>query len=175
MEANITPTKIRCINRWFLKTKWLVSTCQWNKRKSKTTSLLDPTILCVFFQHLTQHNAYGNSHLQPNWRVLFGWSAESAMGGHSSKVLLPAFLGAIRALVLLYLIRFRRCYSHTLAVEPPLTNVTSDPELIRVVQTAASATEGFAVFFVVLIPIFNSCGSWVLYLAITWSLHNKVK
>ena len=68
MEANITPTKIRCINRWFLKTKWPVSTCQWNKRKSKTTSLLDPTILCVFFQHLTQHNAYGNSHLQPNCR-----------------------------------------------------------------------------------------------------------
>ena len=49
MEANITPTKIRCINRWFLKTKWLVSTCQWNKSKSKTTSLLDPTILCVSF------------------------------------------------------------------------------------------------------------------------------
>ena len=88
------------------------------------------------------------------------------MGGHSSKVLLPAFLGAIRALVLLYLIRFRRCYPHALAVEPPLTNVTSDPELVRVVQTAASATEGFAVLFVILAPIFNSRGSRVLYLAI---------
>ena len=88
------------------------------------------------------------------------------MGGHSSKVLLPAFLGAIRALVLLYLIRFRRCYPHALAVEPPLTNVTSDPELVRVVQTAASATEGFSVLFVILVPIFNSRGSRVLYLAI---------
>lgn len=89
------------------------------------------------------------------------------MEAQSTKVLLPAaFLGAIRALVLLYLLRFRWGYPHALAMEPPLTNVASNPELVRVVKTAASAAESFAVFFVVLKTIFNSRRSRVFHLSI---------
>jgi lantibiotic modifying enzyme len=49
----------------------------------------------------------------------------------SPTVLLPvAFLvAAIRALVVLYLFRFRWSYPHAFAVEPPLANVASNPEL----------------------------------------------
>lgn len=148
--------------------------------KTSTTAIdqtIRPTIMYVSFSSIyhNKDNAYGNSHLHPNWRLSFGWSAESAMRGHSSKVLLPAFLGAIRALVLLYLIRFRWSHLHALAVEPPLTNVACNPELIWVVDTTATAAEGFTVFFVVPIPIFNSCWSRVLHLSIIWSLQNKVK
>ena len=96
--------------------------------------------------------------------------------------LLPHLLrAAVRALVLLYVIRFRRGDPHALAVEPPLADVAADPELVRVVEAAAASTKGFRVFLVLLVIVVvvlfgsRSCCPGVLRMAIVSSLHTRKK
>lgn len=68
--------------------------------------------------------------------------------------LLPDFLrAAVRALVVLYVLRLGRGDPHTLAVEPPLAYVAANPELIGVVETPTGPTEGFVVIIVFIIVI----------------------
>jgi len=94
--------------------------------------------------------------------------------------LLPHFLrAAVRALVVLYVLRFGRGDAHTLAVEPPLTYVAADPELVRVVKAATASTKGFRVFLVFLVIVVvilfgsRSCCPGILRMAIVSSLHEK--
>jgi hypothetical protein len=52
--------------------------------------------------------------------------------------LLPHFLRvAVRALVVLYVLRLGGGDPHAFAVEPPLAYVTGDPEFICIVETTA--------------------------------------
>ena len=94
--------------------------------------------------------------------------------------LLPDFLGAaaVRALVVLYVLRFSWGYPHALAMEPPLTDVAADPELIRVVYAAAASTKGFVVFFlsviiIVIVIFFSSNWPGVLCFNVVFSLLKK--
>jgi hypothetical protein len=96
------------------------------------------------------------------------------------RLLLPHFLrAAVRALVVLYVVRSGGCDPHALAVEPPLADVAADPELVRVVQAAAGPAEGLGVllvvFVVVIIVLFGSrsCCSRVLHVAVASSLYKQ--
>jgi hypothetical protein len=109
-------------------------------------------------------------------------SDRSAMAGGAHWDLLPYFLrAAVRALVVLYVVRFGRGDPHALAVEPPLADVAADPELVRVVEAAAASTKGFRVFLVLLVIVVvvlfgsRSCCPGVLRMAIVSSLHTRKK
>lgn len=105
-------------------------------------------------------------------------NGSATAGAHGD--LLPHFLrAAVRALVVLYVLRFGRGDPHTLAVEPPLTYVAADPELVRIVKAAAASTKGFRVFLVFLVIVVvilfgsRSCCPGILRMAIVSSLHEK--
>jgi hypothetical protein len=97
--------------------------------------------------------------------------------------LLPHLLrAAVRALVVLYVIRFRRGDPHALAVEPPLADVAADPELARVVKAAAASTKGLRVLLLVFLVIVfvillggRSCCPGTLGMAIFSSLRENRK
>ena len=54
---------------------------------------------------------------------------------------------------MLDVLRLSRGYPDAFAVEPPLTDVAPDPELVRVVEATASSAECLVVFFVVVLVL----------------------
>lgn len=90
--------------------------------------------------------------------------------------LLPHLLrAAVRALVVLYVVRFGRGDPHALAVEPPLADVAADPELARVVKAAAASAKGLRVLLLVFVILLGGrrCCPGTLGMAIFSSLHEK--
>src|SRR5574337_848958 len=54
------------------------------------------------------------------------------------------------AFVLLDILSLGRCYPHTFSMEPPLTDVTSNPKLVCVVVPTTTPTERITVLILVL-------------------------
>jgi len=95
-------------------------------------------------------------------------------------LLLPHFLrAAVRALVVLYVVRSSGGNPHTLAMEPPLADVAADPELVRIVQPTAGPAKGLGVLLVVFVIIIvilfgsRSCCSRILHVAVASSLDKQ--
>lgn len=75
----------------------------------------------------------------------------------------PLVARASRAFVLLDMFSLCRCYLHALAMEPPFTNITADPELIVLIHSTTRSTRGSLLFFIHLFSTF------IIFLG--WSRH----
>ena len=71
-------------------------------------------------------------------------------------VLAGLLCGAIRAFVLLDALSFGRSNFDAFAVEPALTDVTADPELIGIIDATANATKCLAVLLILLFILSRS-------------------
>lgn len=77
------------------------------------------------------------------------------------------------AFVLLYALSLCGSDLHTFSMVPPLTNITANPEFIRIVISATGPTKGFAMLVFILLVTFI-CKFWVAVafdLPVTWPLH----